>query len=83
MRMTETTLFKVVSPYIKSITNKQLAKELVKAKLCTTHFSYKAGGLNEAFLWEEAPQGRPFWAALHYECVTNRNKMNINHQDNN
>jgi hypothetical protein len=68
-RITETPLFKAIAPKIKSITRKQLAKELAIVKKSGQHMSEIAIDIASSFTWDETPQGWQFWNALNRETL--------------
>ena len=68
-RITDTPLFKAIAPAIKSLTKRQLAKELaiVKKGSGKCGISFDTPHLDGAFVWEYTPQGDKFWRELFKE----------------
>ena len=67
-RITDTILFKSIAPRIKSISKRELAKQLAIVK---RSFKKKGDSVNwfkteisSAFVWDETPQDYPFWSDL-------------------
>lgn len=68
-RITESDLFLALAPKIKSITKKQLAKELARVKRvpeCDWDDENK-NLLILAFYWSASPQGHDFWDKIYRE----------------
>lgn len=70
----ETTLFKNVAPFIKSLNEDQLSYELVKASNFT-EVAFRKNDLDSAMTWARTPQGGDFWLKLHNEYNINLNKV--------
>ncbi len=62
-----TALFKSVAPFIASLHPLQLAIELMKVMDKGQDVKWDAKNLDDAFVWDEPPQGINFWSDLHKE----------------
>jgi hypothetical protein len=62
-----TALFKNVAPFIASLHPLQLAIELMKVMDKGQDVKWDAKDIDDAFMWEESPQGMAFWDKLHGE----------------
>ena len=64
-------LMRNVAPFIQSRDPNMLRMDLLHASH-QTEVRWNANNLDEAFTWNETPQGALFWSTINRECVENR-----------